>query len=128
MPDSGRILLTPTTSSTPPAGSISVVAISTVSLLWVLTKTVFGMVTGVLFASGGAATSMRTAPVTVLSPSFATYCTRCVRTSVLLKTKVPRSRLASIRAPDTVGTPLSRRAPVPPRTWTRGETVISCPE
>ncbi len=65
--------MTPVTSSTPPAGSMSVPATSTLALRRVCTKTVFGIVIGLVFASGGAATSTRTTPVTVCTPSVTTY-------------------------------------------------------
>jgi len=52
---------------------MSVEATSMVWLLRVFTKMVFGMVMGLLFASGGAATSTRISPVAVWSPSFTTY-------------------------------------------------------
>ncbi len=45
-------------------------------MVWLLsdfTKIVFGMVIGLLFTSGGAATSIRSIPVAVWSPSFTTY-------------------------------------------------------
>ena len=57
------------TTSTPPAGSMSVVVGSTVSLPRVATKIVFGTVIGRVFALGGAATSTRTRPVAFWSPS-----------------------------------------------------------
>jgi hypothetical protein len=52
---------------------MSVAATSIVTLLLACTKIVFGTVIGVVFVSGGAATSMRTTPVTVLTSSVTTY-------------------------------------------------------
>ena len=75
IPDATGTSTTPVTSSTPPAGSMSVPATSTVRLLSVGMKTVFGMVIGLVFASGGAETSTLTVPVTVWSLSVTTYST-----------------------------------------------------
>ncbi|MEG8036193.1 hypothetical protein QP157_12990 [Sphingomonas sp. LR61] len=61
------------TSSTPPAGSMSV-AVTSVSLLEsVLTKTVFGVVMGAVEASGGARIVTRTMPLDVFTPSVTVY-------------------------------------------------------
>ena len=61
--------MTPVTTSTPPAGSMSVVGGSTVCVLSRVMNSVFGTVIGRVEASAGADTSMRTKPVAVCVPS-----------------------------------------------------------
>jgi hypothetical protein len=62
----------PVTSSTPPAGSMSVSATSTTAGVSDRTNTVLGTVIGLVLASGGANTSTRTTPVTDCVPSVTT--------------------------------------------------------
>ena len=88
-PAAGGGGVTPVTSRTPPDGSMSVASRSTSWVVCSRMKAVCGTAIGVVFAPGGALTSMRAVPVAMMTPSVTVYSMLWVPTWSDWKRNVP---------------------------------------